>query len=253
MDDAIPVTPDGKINWPTFYQSLKLNNRFTAYAAMGACRGQKKSIVNMLVNNQVDIDKLGVSSVDGRAVAIKDGLVMMMDTSGQPLTVVTHPAGVSRVKVEGDMPVAGLLPGVMVRLQARVDGRGHGVEEITKLDVFTPEANFKFPTVFPGRLQSLAGQVVSLRGKALQLKTPSGDIRRLVFLLNDECQVRVDAKDFGLIFPGDTLKVTGHVYSGEGVGTKTVFADDIEVTKVYGQSEVSSESSSVDSLSAATP
>lgn len=232
VQDKFPVTPDGEINWPTFYKSVGLKNRFQLYFAMGSCVGTRKDIVDALEKNKVDINELGERSFGGRVLAAQGGILTILDDAREKITVVTHPAGVSRVDVSGEMPVQKLQPGTMVRLIGSVDQHGVAREPLTALNVFTPDADTRFDAVTPGRKQTIVGQVLGLRGARLQIKVEPGQLHRLTFLVTRDCRVSVGAHDVRLISPGDHIVATGHVYSADKSGP-IVFANKVEAATAY--------------------
>lgn len=234
VEDSVAVTPDGKINWPTFYKSVDMKNKFQVLFAMGSCRGTRKDIVDKLVANKFNINQLAESTITGKVVQVRGGTIVVASPTGEVTGVVTHPAGVSRVKVTGEIPVAGLLRGLPIRFVAKVDERGHGLERLDGFEVFAPPTDFRWKGVEAGHLQSIAGAVVNFHHSRLQINVEPGKLHRLSLLLTDDCRIMVNSGDMRLIYPGDDITVTGHIYSGDGIATnRAVFANKIEVTKIY--------------------
>lgn len=236
VQDFIPITPDGKINWPTFYKSIGMKNKFQYLFDIGACRGTGKGIVEGLEANKVDINKLDEKTIVGKAMRVQNGSVIIVDASNQVAMAVTHPAGVSNVSVQGKMAVTDLRPGLIVRFEGRVDELGRSTEPADSLEVFTPAADFQPDGVESGRVQTIVGQVVSLRSGILKLQTNVGKLRRLTISVAEDCVVNVNTCELSLIAPGDDVTVTGHVYGGDGINTEmSIFANKVEVAKVYEQ------------------
>lgn len=248
IQDTIPVTPDGKINWPTFYRSTKLKNKFQLLHAMGSCMGTAKDIVNALEKNKVDVNALGTSTVHGKVVAMHGGAFTVLDSSGETTTVMTHPAGVSRVDVNGAMPIARLRPGMAVRLTTRVDARGQAQEPVKALNVFTFDRDTQPDAVTPGRVQTIAGQIRNIRGSYMQVHVEAGRLRRLSFLLADDCRISVTGHALPLLTPGDDVEVTGHVYSRDKNLGRIVFANKVEAATKYQLAERSQASDAVTSV-----
>jgi hypothetical protein len=230
---APPVAADGKLNWPTFYKSAATRQRFQSYFAIGACAGTNKEINARLLNNRVDIDKLGEKTVSGRVVRRLAGIVTIVDPTGSKIDLVTHPAGVSKVSVSGTMPVDRLRAGMTVRFVGQVDDRGIGSAPLQSLTVVDPTADFRWPAVEVGRESGLAARVVRLTGDHLQVLVPTGKLRRLTFEVGDATQVTVASESLSLAAAGDNVEAKGHVYSGPGApsGNPIVFASEITVTK----------------------
>jgi hypothetical protein len=229
---APPVAADGKLNWPTFYKSAATRQKFQRYFAIGACVGTNKEINARLLNNRVDIDKLGEKTVSGCVVRRLGGIVTIVDPTGTRFDLVTHPAGVSKVSVSGTMPVDRLRPGMTVRFVGQVDDRGMGSALLQSLTVVEPTANLRWPTVEAGRESGLTARVVRLTDDHLQVLVPVGKLRRLTFELGDETKVIVAADSLSLAAAGDVVRAKGHVYSGPGApgGKQLLFASEIAVT-----------------------
>jgi hypothetical protein len=229
-DDSLPVVADdGKLNWPTFYKSAAIRTKFQSYFAMGSCVGTNKAINSLLANNQLDIDKLAMKTLTGRAVRAQGGVISMLDVTGKPIEVITHPAGVSRVKVDGPMGVESLAPRMFVRFVGQVDEHGSGVGTVDTLEVITPKADFRWREVEAGRRVTVTAQVLKIKDRRLQVQVPKGKIRRLAYLLDEQTKVTVDASDVALIAPGDAVSAKGHLYSG--ANPPVLFADDVTATK----------------------
>ena len=52
-EDFAAVRPDGKLNWPAFFKSKAMEDRFKVYFAQGSCTGTNMRIVNALEANKV--------------------------------------------------------------------------------------------------------------------------------------------------------------------------------------------------------
>ena len=230
------VKPDGTINWPPFFKSAAYEARFQSYFAMGSCVGTNPVINNALKNNKVDVNQLPEISVKGMATKLETGVVTIADATGKPMIVVTHPAGVSKVSVAGQMPARELKPDTPVRFLGRVDERGVGTDAVDKLEVFTPGPTFRWLPVEPRRVQSITGVVTKLTGQRLAVRVDTGKVRRLMLTLSPDAMCAVDASALGLVSPGDEITAKGHAYAaGAGTsGMQAVFAAEVTVSKGGG-------------------
>lgn len=228
-----PVTADGKVNWPKFFKSAALKTKFDGYFQIGACRGTNPVINERLRNNEVDINTLPSTTVEGVAVGTQSGAIEMQDQSGNLFALVTHPAGVSHVNVTGRMPVAHLQRGMIVQFQASVDEHGVGLEPLTSMDVLSAGVDFTPKPVETGRRQMVIGTISRiLNSDRLQVTVQPGKLHRLTFQLEDGITINVNAHQPELVAVGDLIKAEGHVYTPPGDnGSKTIFTDKLDVTK----------------------
>jgi hypothetical protein len=234
IKDSIAVLPDGRLNWPSFYKSADTEAKFRSLFAQGICTGTRKVTTTMLMENKVDVNYLPEVSVSGMALKVQPGVVMMVDSQGIAVAVVTHPANVTKVQVEGTMPAAGISVGMLVRLQASVDETGKGNEPINMLEIVSGNPEATISPVEAGKLQTIVAPISRAKGKILQLKLPSGKLRRLTFELADHPTINVNANAIGVILPGAELKAKGHVYEGQGsLAQRTLFASEIDVAERY--------------------
>lgn len=228
-----PVTADGKVNWPKFFKSAALKTKFDGYFQIGACRGTNPVINERLRNNEVDINTLPKTTVEGVAVGAQAGVIQMRDQSGNLFSLITHPAGVSHVNVTGTMPASHLQRGMIVRFQASVDEHGVGLEPLTSMDVLSAGVDFTPKPVEAGRTQMVVGTISRiLNSDRLQVTVQPGKLHRLTFTLQDDVTVNVNARQPELVAVGDLIKAEGHVYTPPGnTVSKTIFTDKMDVTK----------------------
>jgi hypothetical protein len=236
-EDLAPVRPDGKLNWPPFFKSKAMEDRFQVYFAQGSCTGSNKRIVNYLEANKVDVNALPEESLLGLAAKVNGGTVTMASKEGGPMTIVTHPAGVSKVNISGKMNPADLRPGMMVKFSGRVNEHGKGIKPIESLEVFTPDAKFKWKAVITDRQQNLAATVVKAEGSLLQLQVPAGRVHKLTFQVKENPEIIVTGSTLDLISAGDEISTKGRIYaSGEGAGgLPVVFASEVVVKKAFAR------------------
>jgi hypothetical protein len=229
-----PVREDGKLNWPKFFKSAALHNRFQTYFAMGSCVGTRKEINDMLANNELSVNALPEGKIEGRTLSADANTLTMVGPDGNPTTIVTHPAGVSKVSVTGQMHVLELQPGMLVRALAKVNANGICLEKLEALEVVTPGPGVKTEpkAVEANKLQAIIGTIVKLHDDKLTLKITTGRIRKVIFTVDGNTQVDVNASSLALAGPGDKVEASGHLYKSEGKDAKqTVFAAEVTVVK----------------------
>ena len=236
-EDLAAVRPDGKLNWPAFFKSKAMEDRFKVYFAQGSCTGTNMRIVNALEANKVVVNDLPEESFLGLAAKVNGGTVAMASENGGPMMVVTHPAGVSKVSISGKMNPADLRPGMMVKFSGRVDNHGKGVKPIDSLEIFTPDAKFKWKAIITDRQQNIAATVLKVEGSLLQVQVPAGRVRKLTFQVKENPEIIVTGSTLDLISAGDEISTKGLVYlSGEGAGgVPVVFASEVIVKKAFAR------------------
>lgn len=225
-----PISADGTLHWPTFYRSKSLEASYENLWMLGACQGTNKRITIPVANNRVDIDRLPEGKVEAMVLKVGNGRLFVRQTDGTTSTLATHPAGVSRIHVTGDVSARLLTPGIGVRLVSTVNESGHSLDRLSKLDIVTIPPGYQPDPVVPGKRQSIVAVVVGLRGDHLVLKTPAGSLHRLSFLISDETIAHIDAKDLKYASVGDKVEAKGHLYRGQN-NERWVFASDVTVTK----------------------
>jgi hypothetical protein len=232
-DDKPAVAADGKLHWPSFFKSADIQLRFQSLLAVDACQGTNKSITNPVINNRLVIDDLPESSVSGRVTAVEPGVLEIVDDAGKKHSIITHPAGVSRIAVTGDVSAAVLKPGMIVRFTGRVNSKGDGTDRIGSLDVITPGETHKWHEVQPDRVMTITASVLSVRRGMVSLKLPTGKLQRLRIILEDSAVAHLDTKDLALSSRGDKVSAKGHVYTNTTGKTSAhlVFASDVTVVK----------------------
>jgi hypothetical protein len=230
-EENLSPIKDGKLNWPSFFKSKKLEDRFQAYFAMGSCVGTKQTINNMLRDNTVDVNMLPEATVRGTSVGCDVAAITIAAPTGQRAVVLAHPAGVTKVSVAGAMTARELKPEMVVRFLGRVDKRGMGTEAIEAIEVITPGPDFVWLPVEAEQMQPITGKVTLLKGQRLTVRVEAGKMRRLNFHVSDQAKVKVDGSSLFLASAGDEVSTTGHLYSGVGAaGQQVVLASEITVT-----------------------
>ena len=238
-----PVNEDGSIHWGTFYKSASIQQAYERLWNLGACRGTNKRITIPVENNKMQIDSLPEAEFQGVVQAatgtVAGGLIAFTAAGGvvdgsPTLVAQLHPAGVSALHVSGPASAAMLSIGMTVRLQALVDPKGHGADQIETIEIITPSRDFEPPAVEPGSRSEIVGRIAAIRGDRLtiQLQKPVAGLRRLFLSLSEDAVVRFDAAQVEYVTPGDRIAVTGRLWTGDGsLASGTIFASDIVVTK----------------------
>jgi len=236
-----PLAADGTIHWGTFYKSAKLQQAYERLWNLGACRGSNKAITVPVAENKLVIDRLPEAEFKGvvrSAVGKVAGGVVAFDESsstadrGEPLIAQFHPAGVTRFKVVGQVPASLLAPGMVIRLRAEVDGKGHGVQPVTKLEIVTPPAGFVPDAIRPNQVDTIVGTVVSIRKGIMALRVDAGSLRRITLHVDSAAVATIDAARLDLVGPGDEIEVKGRLWTGDGAtGAGTIFVSDVVVAK----------------------
>lgn len=231
QEEVLPaVAADGTLHWPVFFKSAKMEMAYQRLWNLGACRGTNMAIQGPVEQNKMKIDDMPEGTVEGVVTLVNTGAVMLKGSDGKLTRLVTHPEGVSRVSVTGDVSAKMLKPGMMVRLVAKVDERGVGAEPIQVLDVISVDKDFTPSEVKANTIQTITAKVVSLKNERLQLLAGAGTIRKLSFQLEESAKAHVMTRDIGYASIGDTLTAKGHMYSGSA-SEHWVFASDVTVVK----------------------
>jgi hypothetical protein len=232
MKDEPPVAEDGTLNWPTYYASAAYQRDYMRKWMNGWCRGNSKRIKAQVKANRRDINKMPKAEIAGRVLGVGGGMLRVLDAGGQTYTLVTHPAGVSRVSVTGDLPAQALRRGMWVRFQGQVDEHGEGMNELTALDVISVAPNFEFEPVEANRLATITGRVTDMRGNRLQVHVDAGSLRRLTFMVGEEAILHVNFHGVALAGRGDRVTAKGRRYEQPGKPpVHILFASDITVEK----------------------
>ena len=231
QEEVLPaVAADGTLHWPAFFKSAKMELAYQRLWNLGACRGTNMRIQVPVEQNKMSIDKMPEGTITGEVTLVSAGAVMLKQTDGKLTRLVTHPEGVSRVNVTGDVPATMLKPGMIVRFMAKVDEHGVGAEPIVVLDVISIEKAFTPAEVKADTLQTITAKVVSLKGERLQLKAGAGALRKLSFQLDENAKAHVMTREIEYTSVGDTVTAKGHIYSG-AEDEHWVFASDVTVLK----------------------
>jgi hypothetical protein len=235
-----PLAPDGTIQWGVFYKSAALQKAYQRLWNLGACRGTNRAITEPVNRNKVIIDRLPEADYEGTVVAasgtLAGGMIMFAGqpqaATAEPFVVQLHPAGVTRLRVTGRTSAAIVRPGHVLRVVAEVDQQGQATEPLARFDLVTPPADYEPAEVAPGVRREIVAVVKRLHKGVLTLHVPTGRLRRLTFSLPDDAVATLDAAQLNLVAPGDTIRLTGRLWSGDGaMGAGTIFASDVSLSK----------------------
>lgn len=239
QEPIAPVTPDGTLQWGTFFKSAALQRSYERLWNLGACRGTNRRITEPVAQNALSIDTLPKAEFSGvvRHVGgtLRGGAVAFVtgsDPAALPYLAQLHPAGVSRVTVTGTVPLAEMRPGITVRFVGTVDAEGRGLEPLRQIDVIMPPADPGAVEIEAGRATTIIGSVIGLRGQELIVRVTAGRLRRLRLPVVADAVAVLDTADLSFVAPGDHVEVEGKVWHGEGsAGAGTIFAERLTVTK----------------------
>ena len=232
-----PVAPDGTLRWGVFYKSAELQLAYERLWKMGACRGTSKAIMIPVAENKLVIDRLPEADFAGVVRGVSGGLaggLVAFDDDDTTATYVAHlhPAGVTNFSTVGRAPATIVRPGMAVRIVAKVDGRGRGLEPLARFDIVTPPAGFTPDEVRPDRVERIVGVVTNVRGRTMLVHVDAGKLRRLTFTVADDAVATIDAASPSLVGPGDRVEIRGRLWTGEGChAAGSVFASRVTVTK----------------------
>jgi hypothetical protein len=235
-----PLAADGTIQWGVFYKSAAMQKAYQRLWNLGACRGTNRAITEPVNRNKVIIDRLPEADYEGTVVAaagtLAGGMIVFSEqpqaATAEPFLAQLHPAGVTRLRVTGRTPAAIVRPGHVLRVVAEVDEQGVATEPLARFDLVTPPADYEPAEVKPGVRGEIVGVAKRLHKGGLTLHVPAGRLRRLSFSLPDDAVATLDAARLDLVAPGDTIRLTGRRWSGDGaMGAGTIFASDVSLSK----------------------
>jgi hypothetical protein len=236
-----PVAPDGTIRWGTFYKTAAIQQKYEYLWSIGACRGTAPDIVATVNANKLEVDALPetefIGTVRGVAGGLAGGVVAFAEAGkggqdDQPLVAQLHPAGVTRLAVSGRTSADILRPGLTVRFATTVDAKGFAREPLAALAVITPPQPMRAVAVVAKEPGTVVGTVTQIKKGTLAVRVNAGRIRTLSIPLAADAVVTIDATAPELAAAGDTIKLKGRLWTGEGaMGAGTVFASDVSIHK----------------------
>jgi hypothetical protein len=230
--DLMPITPDGKINWPTFYKSGATKAKFDWMFSTGSCRGTNPVLNAVIINNKVNVNQIEAEDYTGVVQTNTNGNLIVLDKNQVPTNIMIHPKGVSKIEVNGPYTLKQLRAGMLVRITAKINDDGTSDQAIPAMEVFSTKPEYPFAEIETGERTTFAARVVALRDKTLELRVDAGKLRKLKLPVDDSTAVTLSMDDLKLASPGDKLEVTGHLYSGPGISAQqAIFANKIVVTK----------------------
>ncbi len=226
-----PLKPGETKPWPPFYKPPQLSAAELHRYAMGWCRwrpGKYKYDPTSLIM----VSNLPEDTFKTRVVSLGQGYVVTVDEKGRQVLVLIHPdKDVSRINVHGEAEPAILQKNMFVRFRSKVDAAGRTLDDVARLEVFTPGANTRYNEVVPNTLQTIMGKVINLRGDVVQVLLPSGRVRRVTLTLAKNAEISVNTPNYQLASPGDEVTVRGKVYQQAIPSNKTdVFAVELDIS-----------------------
>jgi hypothetical protein len=230
--DLIAITPDGKINWPTFYKSAAIKAKFDWMFSTGSCRGTNPDLNAVIINNKVNVNQIAEEEYTAVVQSNTAGNLIVLDKNLVPTNVMIHPKGVSKVEVNGPYTLKQLRTGMLVRLTAKINDDGSSDQSVPSIEIFSTKPEYPFAEIETGERTTFAARVVALRDKTLELRVDAGKIRKLKVPVDESTVVTLNMDDLNLASPGDKLEVKGHLYAGPGITAKqAIFANKVVVTK----------------------
>lgn len=230
--DLMPITPDGKINWPTFYKSGAVKAKFDWMFSTGSCRGTNPELNAVIINNKVNVNQIAEEEYTAVVQSNVAGNLIVLDKNQVPTSVMIHPKGVSKIEVNGPYTLKQLRTGMLVRLTAKINDDGTSDQAVPSIEIFSTKTEYPFAEIEPGERTTFAARVVALRDKTLELRVDAGKLRKLKLPVDDATVVTLNMDDLNLAAPGDKLEVSGHLYTGPGIAAKqAIFANKVVVTK----------------------
>ncbi|WP_254508876.1 hypothetical protein [Anatilimnocola floriformis] len=225
-----PIGKDGKINWPPYFRSAKMEQKYQGFFQAGSCVGTGKRVTGKLAANQVDTNALPRVTLDSQIVQVAPGSLGAVSTQGAKLNLVIHPKGVSQVEVLGEMLVQQVVPGMIARFQGAVDESAKGAKPIESLEIISLTPDLEPIAVEPERDQTILGKVIRHQHLQFVVNVGTGKMRQLTFLLPEQARVSVQGKTLDLVAPGDVAHAEGLLYTGLE-GEKVLFAEKLVVRK----------------------
>jgi hypothetical protein len=230
--DLMPITPDGKINWPTFYKSGAIKAKFDWMFSTGSCRGTNPDLNAVIINNKVNVNQIEEAEYMAIVQTNTAGNLIVLDKNQVPTNIMIHPKGVSKIEVNGPYTLKQLRTGMLVRLTAKINDDGTSDQPVPAIEVFSTKPDYPFAEIEPGERTTFAARVVALRDQTLELRVDAGKLRKLKVPVDAATLVTLNMDDLNLASPGDKLEVTGHLYVGPGISAKqAIFANKVVVTK----------------------
>lgn len=230
-DFSVP-TADGKLRWPSFYKSAATKAKFSKFFAIGICRGTNDRITGLLADNKVDVNELPEITWSGSVSAAGGETVIVEDASHHTSLLVTHPFGLTKLQISGDLPLHALRSGQIVRLHTQVDARGRAAKPLESAELFTAQPNMEKNEIPAGEPRLIYARVTQVHKERLDLLVTAGKVRRLQIPINTQTVVHVSAVDLSAVGAGDEISARGRLYHGPGIPTEqAIFVNEITVIK----------------------
>lgn len=226
-----PIGEDGKINWPPFYKAAATEAKYREYFKLGSCTGTRKEVTQLLTANKVDINLLPSASLSAATIQAEGGALAAIDADKKLVIVLSHPKGVSKISVSGEIAPEQVLPGFRVSGVGEVAANGRGVAPLEALHVVALESEKELPPLEPGTPAAFHAQVVKHAGNWIVLRL-DGTKRRVAFELAPRAKIDVQSNTLDYVARGDQVQAKGRVYSDAGsAASRILFAEEITVVK----------------------
>jgi hypothetical protein len=222
-----PYAKSRETGWPPFYKPLKVTPHDQFYYAMGWCRTNH---YHYTAADVVDIDRLPNIDISGEFGEVHpDGFALRVPLESKPLAIHVHPEA-TRVNVRGEVSVASLKPGALLRFQGAVDRRGQTTEAVEHLELCSASDEHGGP-VRPGAEGPIVGKLLRIAGDRLYLGVKTGPIRTVNLQTSATCKVTADVNDFRLASRGSRVHAKGRIYRADDrIPADQVFATEIDIT-----------------------
>lgn len=225
-----PIRADGKLNWPSYFKTARMEEKYRGFFETGSCVGTGKRVVSKLADNKVDVNTLPRIKLQSQALGVAPGVVRVVDAQGKLADLFIHPKGVSQIEIIGDIPTTAVAAGMIVRFSGAVDRHAHGLGPIESLEVISNSPDLKPIEVIADAQQTILGMVERHQREQLVVNAGVGHLRKLTLSLPTNTPVKVRGKTFELIGAGDEIEAEGPLFSGEN-GDRSLFAEKMFVTK----------------------
>jgi hypothetical protein len=172
--------------------------------------------------------------IKGKISGLAPGLIQVAAENGE-LWVVKVDANLKEIKLTASAEPSWLQKGMFVEFENRFNARGQAVTAVTELKVFTPDAKTLFgatplaekseelvaPAVQQTMRMKVTGRLAAYKDDKITVLAGNTPV---VVTLAPILTISIDANDYRLSRPGDTIHVTGKYFvKGQGL------ADRIEI------------------------
>jgi hypothetical protein len=177
----------------------------------------------------VDIDRLPDVNLTGELAEKSElGFALRLYGVKEPMAVHVHPEA-THARVRGQLPIASLKPGAILKFDGTVNRQGQTLEQVEHLELLSASAESEIAPVVVEVPGPIAGKLLRNAGDRLFLGVKTGPIRSISLQVSDNCQATADADDWRLATLGSRVRVKGRVYhADERIPTDQVFAIELD-------------------------